>query len=61
MDAEKYLTRFTPEELLEAAINFYGQSDSRAEPFLRMGFEIAGPNGWKHIAPAWISLPNPKD
>jgi len=55
MDTEKYLKQFTSEQLLEAAINYYGQYNRQAEIYIKMGFELAGPNGWRHIAPAWIS------
>lgn len=48
------LIEATPEELLEAAIWFY-QSDHLSK-FLRLGFELARPEGWKHIAPYWLKI-----
>jgi len=55
LNPEQYLKQFTPEQLLKAAINFYGQYNKQAEVYLKLGFELAGSNGWRHIAPAWIS------
>ena len=44
----------TPEQLLEAAIWFYEQNNPEAEKWLRLGFALAQPGGWEHIAPYWL-------
>lgn len=51
------LRKATPMDLLEAAIRTYTQHADRpgeVERFLRLGFALAQPNGWMHIAPAWL-------
>lgn len=59
------LKKATPKELLEAAIRVYGQDQARGffnyavranevESLLRLGFALAQPDGWQHIAPAWL-------
>ena len=44
----------TPEDLLEAAIMFYANSNPESERWLRLGFALAQPCGWENIAPAWL-------
>ena len=48
------LKRATSEDLLEAAIMFYAANNPESEPWLRLGFALAGLCGWENIAPAWL-------
>ena len=48
------LRQATPEELLEAAIKFYSDLNPITEIYLKMGFALARPDGWMHVAPAWL-------
>lgn len=55
------LKRANGQELLEALIGFYRLSyedqdylREMAERFLRMGFRLAQPDGWKLVAPIWL-------
>lgn len=41
-------------ERLEAAERYYRQHDVRFADGLRHAAEIAAPDGWRHIAPAWM-------
>lgn len=63
VDADTYedLRNATPEELLDATIWFYRQEStiSMAEAeeivsLLRIGWELACPGGWAHVAPMWL-------
>ena len=48
------LKQASPEELLAAAIQFYKVFSPVAESYIRMGFALAGPDGWRQVAPAWL-------
>lgn len=52
-DAYSELTEATPEELLEAVMWFY-QDYTAHKWLLHLGFELAQPGGWKHVAPYWL-------
>jgi hypothetical protein len=60
-DAYEDLRNATPEELLSAVTWFYRQEStiSMAEAeeivsLLRIGWELARPGGWAHVAPMWL-------
>jgi len=55
-DVYAELRAAAPQERLEAMILFWaGDSQNpRADYFLRLGFAVAQPDGWKQIAPAWL-------
>lgn len=55
-DIEAYLKQFTPKQWLEAMINLYQDNNIGIMPveMLRIGFNLAGPDGWKTIAPFWM-------
>ena len=47
----------SPKELLEAYAFWAEQAlTARELYFLRLGFGLAQPDGWEHIAPAWLRL-----
>lgn len=54
-ESYKNLVDATPEELLEAAINFYIKHNPDCERWLRLGFALAQLDGWQQVAPAWLS------
>lgn len=60
IDAYEDLRNATPKQLLEAAIWFYRETveapaaGERMILFLRLGWELAQPGGWMHIAPIWL-------
>ena len=47
------LVRLSVVERIEAAERYYRQHDQRFADGLRHAAEIAAPDGWQHIAPAW--------
>lgn len=47
------LVRLSVVERIEAAERYYRQHDARFADGLRHAAEIAAPDGWQHIAPAW--------
>lgn len=59
-DAYDALRNATPEELLEALIWYYRETfespaaSERMILFLRLGFTLAQPGGWEHVAPMWL-------
>lgn len=59
-DAYGDLRNATPEQLLDAVIWFYQQSNLPPEEvkiavsFLRSGFALAQPGGWERVAPGWL-------
>ena len=59
-DAYTDLRTATPEELLEAMIWSIRQSVAVPEladqtiSFLRVGWRLARPGGWMHVAPMWL-------
>jgi hypothetical protein len=52
------LIRLSIIERLESAERYYRQHDARFADGLRHAAEIAGPDGWRHIAPAWVKPNN---
>ena len=54
-DVYDKLRQATPEELLEAAVTFYREFNPEGERWLRLGFKLAGSDGWEEVAPAWLS------
>jgi len=56
-DIYEELKQSTPKERLRAAIWFWEQAaDSHADYIagLETGFALAQPDGWRHVAPAWL-------
>ena len=53
------LVRLSVVERLEAAERYYRQHDPRFADGLRHAAEIAAPDGWQHIAPAWTKPSEP--
>ena len=50
----KELETATSEELLEAVVWFWQRDNPDCERWLRLGFAIAQPGGWRQIAPVWL-------
>jgi len=46
------LIQATSEQLLESAIQFYSVNNPGIEGWIRLGFALAQPDGWKRVAPA---------
>ena len=59
-DMPQRLVGLSVVERIEAAERYYRQHDERFADGLRHAAEIAAPNGWQHIAPAWTKH-NAKD
>ena len=53
-DRLQNLDRISVVERIEAAERHYRQHDPRFADGLRHAAEIAAPDGWRHIAPAWM-------
>ena len=55
-DVESYLKQFTPRQWLESYIAYLQSYNVTQIPLEMMwtGFNLAGPDGWKMIAPSWI-------
>ena len=53
-DDSTELKEATPEQLLEAACNFYKRYNPDAERYIRLGFKLSQKNGWKEVALAWL-------
>lgn len=51
------LRNASPEELLEAVCGFYDKQSATGNfvSGLKIGFKIAGPDGWKEVAPIWLA------
>ena len=47
------LVRLSVVERIEAAERYYRQHDERFADGLRHAAEIAAPDGWQYLAPAW--------
>jgi len=45
----------SPDELLRAAKLFYGDTAPNAAAMIDLGYRLAGPGGWKCVAPAWLT------
>ena len=52
-DRLQRLARLSVVERIEAAERYYRQHDERFADGLKHAAEIAAPDGWQHIAPAW--------
>ena len=51
----KKLKETAPTDLLEAVVHIqHADRPDEVERFLRLGFALARPNGWMHVAPAWL-------
>lgn len=55
-DTEAYLKQFTPRQRLEAVISVYQSNGITIVPIemIRTGFDLAQPDGWQLVAPAWM-------
>jgi hypothetical protein len=50
------LEKLTIAERLKAAEYYYRRHDPRFADGLRHAVDIVAPDGWQHIAPAWVKL-----
>lgn len=56
MDYEK-LRSASRDDLFQAVLLHLQQDthfDGEKQAYFRMGFEVGGPDGWEHCAPAWL-------
>jgi len=54
MDNYIELKNATPEQLLEAAANYYEKFDPAAGAWIRLGFKLAQSGGWRQVAEDWL-------
>ena len=52
-DTYEKLRQSTPEDRLRATVQFY-KVNSAFVAGIKLGFALAQPDGWRHVAPAWL-------